>query len=573
MKWLDTSSLQRKALVVLAAFTVLSVGEWFAVRWAYTQINQAEIQLDLARSSEILLLQLDALASKPSQHLEEHTQQVGLLTDKLDYQLEIMATGGRPEGTRTLVDPVHALTAITLKSLRQKWQEYQSLMSTVITKNTYKDSVLLLTSATDSAMAVQQTVLTKAINEEVAQAKWALNAKLAALHNNFSLLIADLKQEKENAELLIKIVIGFCVLTNIVFMAGIYLLFGKLIVNPVQQFTRAVATRTPVAEVDSRELNELSSALKKVLDQLNHASAFVQTIGDGKLDVAYGGNAEERNDILAQSLMLMQSKLKTMNEEEQKRAWTNEGLTRFVDILRSGSDNVYVLGDSIVSELVGYTRSHIGALYVVNDDEGNTFLELISLFAFNHKKYEQQKLKVGEGLVGQTYLEKETIYLKEIPTDYIRITSGLGSTEPRSILVVPLKVDQDVYGVVELASLSEYQPHEVTFVEKLGETLASTLAATKTNQRNRKLLEDSQTVAEMMRAQEEEMRQNMEELTATQEELLRKEKDYQQKIDSLETALAAAQQGADWALADEMEKQLRLHLDMMKIREQATRAK
>jgi hypothetical protein len=255
-----------------------------------------------------------------------------------------------------------------------------------------------------------------------------------------------------------------------------------------------------------------------------------------------------------------------MNEEEQKRTWANEGLTRFVEILRSNDDNISSLGDKIVSGLVQYTRSNQGGLYILNDEDSkNQFLELISLYAFNIKKFEQQKLRIGEGLVGQAYLEKETIYLKEIPEDYIRITSGLGASNPKNILVVPLKVDKEVYGLVELASFNEYQAHEISFVEKLGETLASTLASVKTNHRNRKLLDESRMATEAMRAQEEEMRQNMEELTATQEEMSRKERDYVLKIQDLEEKLKTPTQGDDWALAAELEQQLQFQLDALKI--------
>lgn len=164
-----------------------------------------------------------------------------------------------------------------------------------------------------------------------------------------------------------------------------------------------------------------------------------------------------------------------------------------------------------------------------DDDENNKYLELISLFAFNIKKFEKQQIKLGEGILGQTFLEKETTYLTNMPEDYARITSGLGDSAPKAILIVPLKVDKDVYGIVELASFHELEAHEINFVEKLGETIASTLSSVKINQRNRKLLEQSQQQTEEMRAQEEEMRQNMEELTATQEGMNRLLKEAQDK--------------------------------------------
>jgi PAS domain S-box-containing protein len=114
------------------------------------------------------------------------------------------------------------------------------------------------------------------------------------------------------------------------------------------------------------------------------------------------------------------------------------------------------------------------------------------------------------------------IYLTEVPQNYISIKSGLGGANPRSILIVPLVVNDKIEGVIELASFNLFQPFEIEFLQKLGESIASTIASVKINERTKHLLDESQMQSEQMRAQEEEMRQNMEEIAATQEEMQRK---------------------------------------------------
>ena len=252
-----------------------------------------------------------------------------------------------------------------------------------------------------------------------------------------------------------------------------------------------------------------------------------------------------------------------------------------------------------------YTKSNQGALYILNDeDENNKHLELVSLFAFDIKKFETRRIKLGEGLLGQTYLEAETNYYTNFPDEYIRITSGLGDANPRSILIVPLKVDTQVYGIVELASFNEYAPHEITFVEKLGETIASSIASVRAAQKNKFLIEQFQSQTEQMRAQEEEMRQNMEEMQATQEEVARKEHGYIERIQELEQQLGnisgttgkleeatltlerkeralldkiamlekeLAQKPVrsdDWQLAEEIAKTLKINLEALEITQQ-----
>jgi hypothetical protein len=86
-----------------------------------------------------------------------------------------------------------------------------------------------------------------------------------------------------------------------------------------------------------------------------------------------------------------------------------------------------------------------------------------------------------------------------------------------------MKYNERVEAVLELASFVKFEPHEVEFLEKAGEVIASSIYATKTNERTTKLLKETQEQAEVLKAQEEELRQNMEEMQATQEDMRRRE--------------------------------------------------
>ena len=96
----------------------------------------------------------------------------------------------------------------------------------------------------------------------------------------------------------------------------------------------------------------------------------------------------------------------------------------------------------------------------------------------------------------------------------------MGGANPSSLLVIPLRTNEKIEGVLELASLKHFKPHEIEFLEKLGELLASSIITVRTGEKTN-VLQVSQEQAEEMRAQEEEMRQNMEELEATQEQMNR----------------------------------------------------
>jgi transcriptional regulator with GAF, ATPase, and Fis domain len=142
-------------------------------------------------------------------------------------------------------------------------------------------------------------------------------------------------------------------------------------------------------------------------------------------------------------------------------------------------------------------------------------------------------MEVGEGLVGRCVQEKEAIYLTEIPNNYISITSGLGTANPTCLLLMPLKVNEQIFGVLELASFTTLESYQIDFIAKIAESIGAAISTVDTNKRTKQLLEKAQQQAEELRAQEEEMRQNMEELTATQEEMRRKEKEYLLLINKL----------------------------------------
>jgi len=277
------------------------------------------------------------------------------------------------------------------------------------------------------------------------------------------------------------------------------------------------------------EISDMAVHLNRLVDGLKSKADFAIEIGKGKLDSRYQPLSE--HDILGNALIDMEKSLQKADwedhkykNEEKKRIWTNEGIARFGEILRLHNNDINMLADEIILNLVKYLNAAQGGLYFYNDEnKDNIHLELVAAFAYDRKKFMKLSVMVGEGLIGTAALEKERIFITDIPEDYLSITSGLGDAPPRCILILPLKLEDEILGVVELASFNIFEPHEIEFVEKIGQTIASTITSVKINARTAKLLEQSQKQAEEMAEQEEEMRQSMEELRTTQEDFARRE--------------------------------------------------
>lgn len=242
--------------------------------------------------------------------------------------------------------------------------------------------------------------------------------------------------------------------------------------------------------------------------------AFAESISQGNLDSGYIVAAT--GDELGKSLLRMQESLAAAQRKDAHDRFVTLGLAQMGDILRSGAD-IETLSYQIISHLVKYLKANQGGVFILEDKENDPHLRLTACYAYERRKYLDKRIAIGEGLVGQAAQEADKIYLTDLPQNYMRITSGLGDANPGCVLIVPLKFNGQVEGVIELASFALFADFEVELVEKLAESIASAIATTRTNETTRKLLDELQQQTEMLGAQEEEMRQNMEELAATQE--------------------------------------------------------
>jgi GAF domain-containing protein len=287
------------------------------------------------------------------------------------------------------------------------------------------------------------------------------------------------------------------------------------------------------------EIGEMSKALNELVLGLKALSGFALEIGRGNYNNDFKPLSDD--DVLGNSLVRMRDDLKAAaiedtkrKLEDEQRTWATIGVAKFSDVLRQDNDKFDLLSYNVISNLVVYLYANQGGIFLINDsDKSNIFIDLVACYAFNRMKHLQKQIQLGEGLVGRCILEKETIYLTDIPDNYIKITSGLGDANPKCLLLVPLAMNDEVFGVIEIASFKNIQPYQIEFVEKIAEIIASTLSAVKINMQTTILLEQSRIQAEELAAQEEEMRQNMEELRATQEQSSRKEQELRVALDDM----------------------------------------
>lgn len=285
------------------------------------------------------------------------------------------------------------------------------------------------------------------------------------------------------------------------------------------------------------EVGEISKTINELINNLKLTAEFAEQTGKGNFELKYKLLGEA--DVLGLSLVQMQDSLSEAQKEQEqtkerdrKEKFINTGLNEFNKIASSVNNNFEVICYSIVKNIVDYMQIPMGALYIhKNDaDKDEDCLELMAAIAYDREKCMSKTILIGEGLVGRCAYEKLPIYMTDIPNNYMKITSGLGDSNPNNLFLVPLILEDTVYGVIELASFEVIEDYKRIFIEKLAENIASILSNIENNKRNLFLLEQSKMQSEELAAQEEELRQNMEELQATQEAAERKEIEQSQMV-------------------------------------------
>jgi len=244
----------------------------------------------------------------------------------------------------------------------------------------------------------------------------------------------------------------------------------------------------------SGEIRELKSTVNAMVEQLRAFTAEVIRVtrevgAQGKLgsQAKVPGVAGSWKD-LTDSINEMIVDLRESTQANEEQDWLNTNLARFSALLQ-GRPSLEELGRTMLGELAPQVSAQYAALFVAEGPGPEPGLRRIS--AYGHAGASgRERFAPGEGLVGQCALEKRIISVDDLPSDYVRIRSGVGEARPRSLLVVPALFEGEVKGVIELASLPGFKPIHRVLLEKLAEGIGVLLNTISTNSRTEHLLEE-----------------------------------------------------------------------------------
>jgi HAMP domain-containing protein/CheY-like chemotaxis protein len=288
-------------------------------------------------------------------------------------------------------------------------------------------------------------------------------------------------------------------------------------------------------------VNELAGNLTRQVRAIGDVATSV-TKGDLSRSITVDARGEVA--LLKDNINQMIHTLAETTRVNQEQDWLKTNLARFTRMLQ-GQRDLLTVTQQVLSELASVVGAQHGAFYMADKDSGETVLQLFASYAFVERKNASNRFRLGEGLVGQSALEKKRIMVTQAPPDYVQITSGLGAAPPISIVVVPVLFESDVKGVIELATFDRFTPVQIGFLEQLLESLGIVVATIEATMRTDSLLRQSQRLTEELQSQQEELQQTNEELEEKAHQLSEQKAEVERKNREVETAKRELEEKAE----------------------------
>ncbi|MEV5408127.1 HAMP domain-containing protein [Thermopolyspora sp. NPDC052614] len=260
----------------------------------------------------------------------------------------------------------------------------------------------------------------------------------------------------------------------------------------------------------TENVNELAGNLTR---QVRAIAEVTSAVAQGDLTRSIAIEAKGELAELKDNINSMVGSLRETTRANQEQDWLKSNLARISGLMQ-GHRDIDVVADLVMNELAPLVSAQFGAFFL-NDDLG---LRLISAYGYPAGD-SRDRFQMGEGLVGQAARAQRTISLDRVPPGYVKVTSGLGDTTPVSLIVLPIIVEDQVLGVIELASITPFTPVHRSFLEQVMETIGVNLSTIVANARTDELLQESQRLAAELRARSEELQTRQEELQRSNAEL------------------------------------------------------
>ncbi|MFF9340682.1 MULTISPECIES: HAMP domain-containing protein [unclassified Streptomyces] len=265
----------------------------------------------------------------------------------------------------------------------------------------------------------------------------------------------------------------------------------------------------------TENVNELAGNLTR---QVRAIAEVTSAVAEGDLTRSITVEASGEVAELKDNINAMVGSLRETTRANQEQDWLKSSLAR-ISALMQGHRDLTVVAELVMDELTPLVAAQYGAFYLAEEGADGVELGLVGSYGRPAGDGTATRFRLGESLVGQAARSRRTIAAENVPADYVTISSGLGSTARGSLVVLPVVVEDQVLGVIELMAFSPFTSVHRDFLEQLMETVGVNLSTIVANARTDELLDESQRLAGELRSRTEELQVQQEELQRSNAEL------------------------------------------------------
>ena len=270
----------------------------------------------------------------------------------------------------------------------------------------------------------------------------------------------------------------------------------------------------PGASGTWKDLTEnVNQLAQNLTTQVRSISEVASAVTKGDLTRTIRVEAKGELEALKDTINQMIANLKGTTLRNHEQDWLKSNLAKFAQMLQGQRDRNAV-ANKVLSELAELVNARYGAFYILEQPElsDEPKLKLFAGYAQKSRKLIDQEFSMSEGLVGQCATDKERIRLSNVPSEYLQISSGIGSAAPIDLVILPVLFENNVKAVIELASFENFSDTHIDFLDQLTESIGIVLNNIETNTRTEELLAQSQSLASELSSQQEELRRANDEL-------------------------------------------------------------
>jgi signal transduction histidine kinase/CheY-like chemotaxis protein/HAMP domain-containing protein len=302
------------------------------------------------------------------------------------------------------------------------------------------------------------------------------------------------------------------------------------------------------------EIGQLVNSFQKIIDSNKDIEESAIEIGGGNFETQI--NLRSNDDSLGNSLVKMKLNLRDLSDKMKQESWLNSSLAGTLEFVQK-YQKMDVLMQAIIGRLAEIINAGYGVIYLAKNIDKEVCLELVGSYAYTKRKNISNRFKLGEGIVGQCGLEKKRIILTNVPDDYIQISSGLGELNPLNIATFPVFFEDNLLGVLELASFNPFTDIQIGFLDMITKNLGIVISNIQSRTHTEELLDETKKMTVELKAQQEELQVSNVELEEKTKELQQSEEELKQQSEELRVSNEELEQKSTYLedQKNEIEKQ------------------